>query len=245
MADKQSDNEENGNGNGPNNNGEVNQPLRSLRDYLHPTRQATPSCMVIPAGAGQFDIKPGVIQLLPKFHGLESESAYLHIKEIEEVCATLHFNNVREDLIKFRLFPFSLKDKAKAWLHSLQPNSIALWSDMVREFLKKFFPLHKTNTLRRNIMNFKQKDKESYYRCWERFNELLLACPHHGFELHNTIGHFYDGLSPETRQFVEMMCNGEFMAKNPNQAWTYLQFLADSAQNWDTSEGIDPVKQSS
>ena len=35
------------------------------------------------------------------------------------------------------------------------------------------------------------------------------------------------------------------MAKNPNQAWTYLQFLADSAQNWDTSEGIDPVKQSS
>ena len=245
MADEHSDNEENGNGNGPNNNGEVNQPLRSLRDYLHPTRQATPSCMVIPAGAGQFDIKPGVIQLLPKFHGLESESAYLHIKEFEEVCATLHFNNVREDLIKFRLFPFSLKDKAKAWLHSLQPNSIALWSDMVREFLKKFFPLHKTNTLRRNIMNFKQKDKESYYRCWERFNELLLACPHHGFELHNTIGHFYDGLSPETRQFVEMMCNGEFMAKNPNQAWTYLQFLADSAQNWDTSEGIDPVKQSS
>ena len=41
-----------------------------------------------------------------------------------------------------------------------------------------------------------------------------------------------------------MMCNGEFMAKKPNQAWIYLQFLADSAQNWDTSEGIDPVKQS-
>ena len=38
------------------------------------------------------------------------------------------------------------------------------------------------------------------------------------------------------------ICNGEFLAKNPNQAWPYLQFCADSAQNWDTSEGIDPIK---
>ena len=45
MADEHSDNKEtrnenenvNGNGNGLNNNGEANQPLRSLRDYLHPT----------------------------------------------------------------------------------------------------------------------------------------------------------------------------------------------------------------
>eukprot|EP00268_Persea_americana_P041107 TRINITY_DN4093_c0_g3_i1.p1 TRINITY_DN4093_c0_g3~~TRINITY_DN4093_c0_g3_i1.p1 ORF type:complete len:157 (+),score=5.03 TRINITY_DN4093_c0_g3_i1:792-1262(+) len=134
------------------NNVEVNQRARSLREYLQPTRTTTPSCTVVPRNMGNFEIKPSVIQLLPKFHGLDSESAYSHLREFEEVCATLHFNNIGEDIVKFRLFPFSLKEKAKIWLHSLRPNSITTWNVMVREFLKKFFPLYKTNTLRRHIM---------------------------------------------------------------------------------------------
>ena len=64
-------------------------PIRKLRDYLQPTRTSTPSCMVIPSTGGTFDIKPGIIQLLPKFHGLDSESPYLHLKEFDEVCSTL------------------------------------------------------------------------------------------------------------------------------------------------------------
>ena len=41
-------------------------PVRSLRDYLQPTRISTPSCMVFPDAVGNFDMKLGVIQLLPK-----------------------------------------------------------------------------------------------------------------------------------------------------------------------------------
>ena len=92
------------------NNGVVNQRARSLREYLQPTRTTTPSCMVVPPNVGNFEIKPGVIQLLPKFHGLDSESAYSHLREFEEVCATLRFNNIGEDIVKFRLFPFSFKE---------------------------------------------------------------------------------------------------------------------------------------
>ena len=64
-------------------------PIKTLCDYLQPTRTSTPSCMVIPSTGGTFDIKPGIIQLLPKFHGLDSESPYLHLKEFDEVCSTL------------------------------------------------------------------------------------------------------------------------------------------------------------
>ena len=64
-------------------------PIRTLRDYLQPTRISTPSCMVIPSTGGTFDMKPGIIQLLPKFHGLDSESPYLHLKEFDEICSTL------------------------------------------------------------------------------------------------------------------------------------------------------------
>ena len=48
----------------------------------------------MPLIAGQFETKPGVIRLLPKFHGLESKSAYLHLKEFEEVRAAIQLRNV-------------------------------------------------------------------------------------------------------------------------------------------------------
>lgn len=73
MADENSNNyqrrngneNEDGNGNWPNNNGKINQRLRSFNEYSHPTRQATISCMVIPLGAGQFDIKPRSSNFFP------------------------------------------------------------------------------------------------------------------------------------------------------------------------------------
>lgn len=215
---------------------------KTLRDYLQPIRSSTPSCMVLPSNTGTFEIKHEVIQLLSKFHGLDSESPYLHLKEFDEVCATLHYANVNEDAVKIRLFPFSLKEKAKAWLHSLRPRSIGTWQEMSREFLKKFFPTHKTNTLRRNIMNFSQKENETFFRCWERFKELLLTCPHHGYETWRVISFFYDGLSSEMRQFVEMMCNGEFMDKDPEEAWDYFDFLAENSQSWNSTNNPEEMK---
>ena len=34
-------------------------------------------------------------------------------------------------------------------------------------------------------------------------------------------------------QFVEMMCNGEFLNKDPNEAFDYFDLLAKNAQSWD------------
>ena len=48
--------------------------MQTLREYLQPTRTSTPSCMIIPTNMGHFELKPGIIQLLPKYHGLDSES---------------------------------------------------------------------------------------------------------------------------------------------------------------------------
>ena len=63
---------------------------KTLNDYLHPTRTATPSCIMFPPNMPNLDFKPGMIQLLPTFHGLESENPYMHIREFEEVVATFH-----------------------------------------------------------------------------------------------------------------------------------------------------------
>ena len=193
-------------------------PVRTLRDYLQSTRASTPSCIVFPNVVGNFEMKSGVIQVLPKFHELDFEIPYLHLKEFDELCATLQYNNFINDVVRLKLFSFSLKEKAKSWLHSLKPNTIRTWREMTREFLKKFFPSHKTNTLRKNIMHFSQRENETFFQCWERFKDLLLACPHHGYDTWRVISFLYDGISLNVRQFVEMMCNGEFMSKTLDDA---------------------------
>ena len=52
------------------------------------------------------DMTSSVIQLIPKFHGLDSESPYLHRNEFDEVCATLQYNNITDDIVKLKLFTF-------------------------------------------------------------------------------------------------------------------------------------------
>ncbi|KAL5827957.1 hypothetical protein ACOSQ3_019799 [Xanthoceras sorbifolium] len=209
-----------------------NNPVRSLKDYLHPTHTATPSCIMFPVNIPQLDFKPGMIQLLPTFHGLDSENPYLHIREFEEVVATFHSQPNVLDSIRLNFFPFSLKDKAKSWLYSLRPRSIGTWAEMTEAFFNKYFPHHKTNNLKRQISTFSQKDSETLYQAWERFKELLNMCLHHGYENWRIVSYFYEGLTPRERQFIEMMCNGDFLLKDPDEAIDYLNDLAEKAHTW-------------
>ena len=103
--------------------------------------------------------------LLPTFHGIESENHYSHIREFEEVYKTFKEETTTVDLMRLKIFPFTLKDKAKIWLNSLRPRSIRNWTEMHAKFLKKFFPTHRTNSLKRNISNFSANENEKFYAC--------------------------------------------------------------------------------
>ncbi|KAL6310559.1 hypothetical protein AAG906_015297 [Vitis piasezkii] len=131
----------------------------SMRDRMHPPRMSAPSCIIPPLE--QLVIRPHIVPLLPNFHGMESENPYAHIKEFEEVCNTFREGGASIDLMRLKLFPFTLKDKAKIWLNSLRPRSIRNWVDLQAEFLKKFFPTHRTNGLNRQISNFSLKKMRS------------------------------------------------------------------------------------
>ena len=98
-----------------------NNRVRTLRDHMYPTRTSAPSCIVFPPNASHFNFKPDIIQLLPSLHGLDFENSYFHLREFEEVCNTYNDLNYSMNTIKLKLFPFSLKDKAKTWLQNLRP----------------------------------------------------------------------------------------------------------------------------
>ncbi|KAI3723826.1 hypothetical protein L2E82_35585 [Cichorium intybus] len=55
--------------------------------------------------------------------------------------------NANRDAFRLRLFPFTLKDKAKYWFTSLPSNSITSWDQLKAKFLQEFYPDSKTTEL--------------------------------------------------------------------------------------------------
>ena len=89
-------------------------------------------------------------------------------------------------------------------------------------------------------MHFAQKPEESIYQTWERFKETLLQCPHHGYTMSNLLAFFYNGLTPKMKEYVELMCNGQFFEKTQYEAWAYIETIAEHATRWEPrQEGFD------
>ena len=95
-----------------------------------------------------------------------------HIANFLEICDTFKQNCVSDNAIRLRLFPFSLRDKAKEWLNSLPAGTITTWDGLAQKFLAKYFPPAKTAKLRNDITTFAQLDMESLYEAWERYKDL-------------------------------------------------------------------------
>jgi len=131
--------------------------VRTLRDHMNSTSIIAPSCIVFPPDTSHFNFKSGIIQLLPTFHGLDLENTHLHLRDIEEVCNTYNDLNCSMSTIRLKLFLFFLKDKAKTWLQNIRLGSIYAWDEMQQQFLKKFFPSHRTNSFKRQITTFNKK----------------------------------------------------------------------------------------
>jgi hypothetical protein len=123
---------------------------------------------VLPAtNVTYFDLKPSVIQILPTFNGLENEDPYTHVKEFLEKCNTFKFQNFSDELVRLRLFPFSLSGRAKAWLHSNMPGSITSWEILLTNFYNKFFPISRINQFRQKLSTFNMEEDEKFCDSWE------------------------------------------------------------------------------
>ena len=116
--------------------------------------------------------------------------------------------DVDNDIVKLKLFPFSLGDHAKKWFSSLPRNSIDSWDKCKDAFITKYFPLAKIISLRTQIMNFKEPEHEHDAQSWERMKLMLRNCPTHGLNLWMIIQNFYGGLNSVSRNLVDSAAGG-------------------------------------
>ncbi|CAL8988205.1 unnamed protein product [Prunus brigantina] len=178
-----------------------------------------------------------MIHLLPTYYGNTTEDPYMHIKQFFEICATIKIQGLDDEQIKMRLFPFSLKDKAKSWLYSLPNASIHTWEELSNKFLQKFFPAQKTNKIRQEILRFTQKEGEAFHECWERYKEMISSCPHHNIETWMQMQSFYEGLLDSERMMVDATSGEGLMNKTADEAFTLFESLSANSQQWSHNKG--------
>ena len=135
-------------------------------------------------------------------------------------------NRVDHIVIKLKLFPFSLRDKARNWFKNLMPGSINTWGTLFETFLTKFFLSQLTSQFRVEITQFRQGDQETLYDAWDRFKELLRRCPQHGYELSAQVQIFYNCLNYSTRALVDVACGSSITMKMAREANLMFEELA-------------------
>jgi hypothetical protein len=90
-----------------------------------------------------------------QFSGVSTDDAAAHLNNFVELCEMQKYKDVDGDIIKLKLFPFSLRGRAKDWLLSLPRNSINSWVKCKDAFVEKYYPPAKIIALRSDIMKFR------------------------------------------------------------------------------------------
>ena len=72
------------------------------------------------------EINTALLNLVMKyqFSSLPSEDVATHLNNFVDLCDMKKKKDVDNDIVKLKLFPFSLRDRAKTWFSSLPKNSI-------------------------------------------------------------------------------------------------------------------------
>ena len=98
------------------------QEQRALKDYFRPIVNDNYSGIRRqPINAHNFELMSALINMVQhnQYGGLSHEVPNVHLATFLEIADTVKMIGMKEDVIRMRLFPFSLKDGARGWLQSL------------------------------------------------------------------------------------------------------------------------------
>ncbi|XP_066354682.1 uncharacterized protein [Miscanthus floridulus] len=128
---------------------------KTLHEYFVPTIANMPVGPTVNMGDANFEVKTGLIMMVQAnpFYGLPSEDANAHLQHFLELCDTVVMKDVALEIIRLRLYLFSLLGRAKQWFYKDQ-EVVNTWNNCSTVFLVKFFLTGKTNALRGRISNF-------------------------------------------------------------------------------------------
>nr|GEV13986.1 hypothetical protein [Tanacetum cinerariifolium] len=176
---------------------------RTMAELLRaPTEGYAEAIVVPPILAKQFELKHNLINMMTsnQFFGIEKDNPHDHIRWFNKITSTIKYKDVLNSAIKLMLFPFSLAGAAR-----------------------------RTTNLRNEISNFQQRFDESFHEAWDRYKDLLRACPHHGFtELHK-LDTFYNALNPADQDSLNAAAGGNLLERRTQDVDSQTHTCSQSA----------------
>ncbi|CAA7397907.1 unnamed protein product [Spirodela intermedia] len=114
--------------------------------------------------------------------------------------------------------------------------------NLPQAFLRKFYPLGKTQNMRKHLWSFSQRPGETLHETWKKFKDLLRKCPHHAIPKWQLNRIFYDGLLEQHRNMVDSICGGAFMEKTPDEIYSLYENLSENSSDQASFELYDRDK---
>nr|GEV15411.1 hypothetical protein [Tanacetum cinerariifolium] len=84
-------------------------------------------------------------------------------------------------------------------------------------------PTEGTTNLLNEISNFQQRFDESIHVAWDRYKDLLRACPHHGFTKLHQLDTFYNALNPTDQDSLNAVAGGNLLKRSTQDVLTIIK----------------------
>nr|GFA02180.1 reverse transcriptase domain-containing protein [Tanacetum cinerariifolium] len=199
---------------------------RTMAELLRTPTEGYAEAIVVPLIiAEQFELKQSLINMMTsnQFFGHEKDNPHDHIHWFNKITSTIKYEDVPNSVNKLMLFPFSLVGAACRWLEKEPPRSILTWEYLVFKFINEFFPPSRTTNLRNEISNYQQRFDESFHEAWDRYKDLLRACPHHGFTEFHQLDTFYNALNPADQDSLNFAAGGNLLERRTQDVLTIIK----------------------
>nr|GEX31360.1 reverse transcriptase domain-containing protein [Tanacetum cinerariifolium] len=199
---------------------------RNMAKLLRAPTEGYAKAIVVPLIlAEQLELKHSLINMMTsdQFFGLEKDISPDYIRWFNKITSTIKYKDVPNSAIKLVLFPFSLAGAACWWLEKEPMRSILTWEDLVSKFINEFFPPSRTTNLHTKILNFQQGFDESFHEAWDRYKDLLRACPHHGFTKLHQLDTFYNALNQTDQDSLNSAAGGNLLERRTQYVLTIIK----------------------
>ena len=129
-----------------------------INQFADPTgTQLEPPKSSKPILTSSYELRLSLINLVQEqsFLGEGDKNPCTHLREFEETCACLHIASMSHETLKWKLFPFSLRERVKHWYTQTIGSVQGDWKALCSSFCLSFFPISGVVILQREVLSFK------------------------------------------------------------------------------------------
>jgi hypothetical protein len=132
-----------------------------------------------------------------------------------------------QEILMWKLFPFSLKGEAKQWYTNVVGSMNGDWEKLKDKFCLVFFPMSRINSLPMAILDFEQNEKESIGATWARFLMLIHASPDLSLPDSMLLHLFCSSLDIKATLYLDMTPRVSFIHKTTTEQKKVLDHILE------------------